>query len=82
MHFSDEVFDRNNNTIFVNIPHPGHNISVPFCINVNLKKVHEIQRFKESYRSFFIDNVFKSDGTLYIATPFDPIFFGLYLKNC
>nr|ADD38691.1 Ribonuclease H2 subunit B [Lepeophtheirus salmonis] len=44
--------------------------------------LRELRAYSDSYRSWFIGDVIESDGRLWIATEFDPIFLALpYLKE-
>ncbi|VVC93038.1 unnamed protein product [Leptidea sinapis] len=65
---------QNNAFTIITLPHPGHGNPVMFCLDDYNKKMHEIITFNEAYRSWFVNNSVKSDGSLIIATPFNPIY--------
>lgn len=68
----DVLMAGNDEKSFHKIPHP-HN-GVPSLFLFYQKKVYELMKFKEEYRSWFIDNSVQKDGALHIVTPVDPLF--------
>uniref|UniRef100_T1HQT3 Ribonuclease H2 subunit B n=1 Tax=Rhodnius prolixus TaxID=13249 RepID=T1HQT3_RHOPR len=81
----DDIFtDDEGNTIDVlKLRHPKTGEGAYFVVN---KIVHEIIKFSDDKRSYFIDDNVTSDGDLYFSTPVDPMFLILpYLtqaKHC
>ncbi|XP_045451182.1 ribonuclease H2 subunit B [Melitaea cinxia] len=65
-----------NNTSFsiITLPHPAHGGPAKYCLNDSDHKIYEIVTFKEPYRSWFIEDTVKSDGSLLMTTPIDPLF--------
>ncbi|KAK2155684.1 hypothetical protein LSH36_233g01010 [Paralvinella palmiformis] len=53
-----------------------------FLFSSDNKKIFEVLKFNEEYRSWFIGNSVQSDGSLYIPSPVEPMFLALpYLIN-
>ncbi|KAK9504383.1 hypothetical protein O3M35_010725 [Rhynocoris fuscipes] len=55
----------------IKLRHPKTGDGAYFAIN---GKVHEILKFSDEKRSYFIDDNVASDGDLYLSTPVDPLF--------
>ncbi|XP_030027675.2 ribonuclease H2 subunit B [Manduca sexta] len=65
---------ENNNFSIVTLPHPAHSQPSKYCLDDNQKKIFEVVTFKEPHRSWFIGDTVKSDGSLQILTPINPLF--------
>lgn len=67
-----------NNSSFsiITLPHPAHGGPAKYCLDDANHKIYEIVTFKEPYRSWFIEDSVKSDGSLLMTTPIDPLFLG------
>lgn len=44
------------------------------CFLFNNEMLQELQWFKQSYGSWFLGDYISEDGSLYMATPVDPVF--------
>lgn len=44
----------------------------------HLSKFYEILSFNEEHRSWFADDLVYPNGSIYMTTAFDPLFWGLY----
>ncbi|XP_074658404.1 ribonuclease H2 subunit B-like [Tubulanus polymorphus] len=74
--------DTENGQNFYQIRHPKTGESCLFMISNGGTRLHEVIKFDESYRSWFIGNHVQQDGGLYLVTPMDPIFLLLpYLQK-
>ncbi|KAI4466461.1 ribonuclease h2 subunit b [Holotrichia oblita] len=66
----------------VHLRHPNSGDTGAFLFSKDNKYVQEILTYVEHKRSWFIDDSVRSDGTLKISTPIDPVFLVLpYLRN-
>lgn len=77
-----EDFTKNNDTesFFHKLPHPRTGESCLFLFRD--KKVYQLMKCDESYRSWFIDESVQKDGTFCTITPMDPLFLALpYLEK-
>lgn len=61
----------------IKLSHPRRKIEVPYIIQDN--QICEINRAIERPSSWFVDDTVDDDGSLYIATPIDPLFILLQL---
>jgi len=68
----DESYIVENDPIIISLPHPKRNTFAKFIVFND--KLLEIQRMIEDPSSWFIDNTVQQDGSLYIASPIDPLF--------
>ncbi|XP_065841081.1 ribonuclease H2 subunit B-like [Oscarella lobularis] len=59
---------------FVNLPHPRTRESGLFLLTNDGKRIHEVQKYEDSPKSWFINNSVNKDGSLCLATPIDPLF--------
>ncbi|XP_074032743.1 ribonuclease H2 subunit B [Leptinotarsa decemlineata] len=68
----------------VTLRHPKTDDSAKFLVSPRNNTLQEIFTFTDGPRSWFIDESVKSNGTLHLSTPIDPIFLVLpYLrKHC
>ncbi|XP_045505904.1 ribonuclease H2 subunit B [Colias croceus] len=73
MLIKDSLFKNNSFTI-ISLPHPAHGSLTRYCLDEENKKVYEIVTFNEPYRSWFIDETVKSDGSIMLVTPVNPLF--------
>jgi hypothetical protein len=53
------IIEENSNFEIITLSHPKTETKVKFAINIELKKLYEIQRFKRIPSSFFIDEEVK-----------------------
>lgn len=60
----------------VNLRHPSTGESAVFLFSPSNNSVQEVITFDGGRRSWFIDDVVKSDGKMQLSTPIDPIFLG------
>lgn len=60
----------------VNLRHPSTGESAVFLFSPTNNSVQEVITFDGGRRSWFIDDVVKSDGKMQLSTPIDPIFLG------
>ncbi|XP_032515786.2 ribonuclease H2 subunit B [Danaus plexippus] len=65
---------KNDNFNIITLPHPAHGGPSKYCLDKANLKIYEILTFKEDYRSWFINESVKSDGSLMIVTPINPLF--------
>ncbi|CAG9576041.1 unnamed protein product [Danaus chrysippus] len=65
---------KNDNFSIITLPHPAHGGPSKYCLDQANLKIYEIVTFKEDYRSWFIDDTVKSDGSLMMVTPINPLF--------
>ena len=83
--FTQDSQDNNEETSIVSLPHPRTKKHVKFLLKeVNYKRILcEINRQCDNPSSWLInDNSVQSDGSILIATPFDPLFiFLLFLHE-
>lgn len=68
---------KNDNFSIVTLPHPGHGQPTKYCLDDLKNKIYELVTFSEPYRSWFIGETVKSDGSLLMVTPVNPIFLGI-----
>ncbi|XP_053600842.1 ribonuclease H2 subunit B [Plodia interpunctella] len=67
------VKDNNNFTI-VTLPHPVTGNPAKYCLDDEHNKIYEVVTFSEPYRSWLIGETVKSDGSLLMVTPVNPLF--------
>lgn len=77
MCFFTESILANNKFKIITLPHPSSGSPAKYCLDDNTNKIYEIITFNEPYRSWFIEDTVKSDGSLLLATPINPVFLGL-----
>ncbi|CAH1643300.1 unnamed protein product [Spodoptera littoralis] len=65
---------ENNNFNIVTLPHPAGGKPVKYCLDNKNKKIYEIISYDEPYRSWFIGETVKSDGSVQMCTLVNPIF--------
>jgi len=66
------------NLSLLSLPHPKKGVQTKYFTTSN-NKLLEIQRMLDEPCCWFIDNAVEKDGTLYMATPMDPLFLALPL---
>ncbi|CAN7997596.1 unnamed protein product, partial [Ixodes hexagonus] len=64
----------------ISLPHPKTGAASLF-LRSDAGQYFEITKFKEKFRSWFLGDTVESDGSLYIVTPMDPLFFALALMQ-
>lgn len=64
----------------VSLPHPKTGAPALF-VRSDAGQYFEMTKFKEKFRSWFLGDTVESDGSLYIVTPMDPLFFALSLMQ-
>ncbi|TGZ48043.1 hypothetical protein CRM22_010993 [Opisthorchis felineus] len=70
----DGLLDDLSKCIVLKLPHPRSSQLILFLWNRKLRLLYELQYVTESYRSWFLGSTIKSEGGLYLCTPFDPMF--------
>lgn len=73
--FTDSLLENNNFNI-ITLPHPAGGKPVKYCLDDINKKIYEIISYDEPYRSWFIGETVKSDGSVQMCTTIHPIFLG------
>lgn len=73
--FTDDLFENDNFSI-ITLPHPAHGEHTKYCLDDVNKKIYEIVSFSEPYRSWFIGDTVKSEGSTMMVTPVNPLFLG------
>ena len=63
----------------INLPHPKSKQATPFALTADTKNLCEIKNFSRPYKTILTPNRIISNPTIYIITPFDPIFIILSL---
>ena len=63
----------------INLPHPKTKQATPFALTADTTKLCEIKNFSRPYKTIITPNRIISNPTIYIITPFDPIFILLSL---
>jgi len=66
-------------TLVMSFKHPKTNVPAKFLVVKNelLVKIFELKKHSEEHCAWFVGNYVLSDGSMFIATPFDPLFFAL-----
>ncbi|XP_023955081.2 ribonuclease H2 subunit B [Bicyclus anynana] len=72
--FIKESLLDNDNFRIVTLPHPAHGNPAKYVLDNLHHKMYEVVTFSEPYRSWFIDDTVKSDGSVMMVTPFNPLF--------
>lgn len=65
---------ENINFRIVILAHPTHGRPTKYCLDDENNKIFEIVTFDEPHRSWFIGNTVKSDGSIQMVTPVNPLF--------
>uniref|UniRef100_A0A2A4JCG1 Ribonuclease H2 subunit B n=1 Tax=Heliothis virescens TaxID=7102 RepID=A0A2A4JCG1_HELVI len=65
---------ENINFRIVILAHPSHGKPTKYCLDDENKRIFEIVTFDEPHRSWFIGNTVKSDGSIQMVTPVNPLF--------
>lgn len=66
----------------IKLKHPHTDKAALFLFSANNSKVQEITAFSEDNRSWFVNENVRSDGRLFLSTPFNPVYLALpYLMN-
>lgn len=73
--FTDSLL-LNSNFNIITLPHPGTRKPAKYCVDNENNKIYEVVTFDEPYRSWFIGETVKSDGSVQIFTPLNPLFLG------
>ncbi|CAH2237366.1 jg6224 [Pararge aegeria aegeria] len=71
---------NNDNFQIISLPHPAHGNPAKYVLDNLHLKIYEVVTFSEPYRSWFIDDTVKSDGSIMMVTPINPLFLEFYLK--
>jgi len=61
--------------VLLKLPHPQNGVACLFAFHE--KKVFELMKFNDDYRSWFINDTVQKDGSLTFITPIDPLFLAL-----
>ncbi|KAL0849956.1 hypothetical protein ABMA28_011879 [Loxostege sticticalis] len=69
----ESLFENDNFTI-ISLPHPATGKPAKYCLDDVNSKMYEVVSFNEPYRSWFIDETVKSDGSVMLVTPINPVF--------
>ncbi|CAK1548598.1 unnamed protein product [Leptosia nina] len=69
----DSLFENNSFRI-ITLPHPAHGTPSKYVLDGKNKNIFEIVTFNEPYRSWFIGETVKSDGSFMLVTPINPVF--------
>ncbi|CAH2099662.1 unnamed protein product [Euphydryas editha] len=64
----------NSSFSIITLPHPAHGGPAKYCLDDTNHKIYEIVTFKEPYRSWFVEDSVKSDGSFLMTTSIDPLF--------
>eukprot|EP00794_Sanderia_malayensis_P010877 gene10876-12033_t len=64
--------NKDSETLLYKMPHPKSSQSAVYAFKNN--RVYELVKFKEAFRSWFIDNTVQADGSLHMLTEIDPLF--------
>ncbi|CAB3220862.1 unnamed protein product [Arctia plantaginis] len=64
----------NSNFSIITLPHPGNGKPAKYCVDDENSKIYEVITFDEPYRSWFIGETVKSDGSVQILTTLNPLF--------
>lgn len=73
MFIKDALLDISNFNI-ITLPHPIQGKSAKYCLDSVNNKIYEITTFDEPHRSWFIGEMVKSDGSIQMVTPINPLF--------
>ncbi|XP_026484475.1 ribonuclease H2 subunit B [Vanessa tameamea] len=65
---------NNSNFNIITLPHPAHGDPTKYCLDDVNHKMYEIVTFSEPYRSWFLEDTVKSDGSFLMMTPINPLF--------
>ncbi|KAJ0181326.1 hypothetical protein K1T71_003411 [Dendrolimus kikuchii] len=65
---------ENNSFSIITLPHPAHKKPSKYCLDEVNYKIYEVVTFSEPYRSWFIGETVKSDGSIQMLTPINPLF--------
>ncbi|CAK1600077.1 unnamed protein product [Parnassius mnemosyne] len=69
----DSVLENSNFSI-ITLPHPAHGHLSKYCLDYLNKKLYEVVSFSEPYRSWFMGDYVKCDGSILMITPVNPLF--------
>lgn len=69
----DQLFENDSFSI-VTLPHPANGKPAKFCLDDKHNKMYEVVTFNEPHRSWFIGETVKSDGSIQLVTPVNPLF--------
>lgn len=72
--FTESLLD--NNFRIISLPNPAHGGSVKYVLDHHHLKIYEVVTFNEPYRSWFLNDNVKSDGSVMMVTPINPLFLG------
>ncbi|CAF4915534.1 unnamed protein product [Pieris macdunnoughi] len=76
MLIKDTLFNNNSFRI-ITLPHPAHGSPSKYVLDKSNKKMYEVVTFSEPFRSLFIGETVKSDGSIMLVTPVNPVFLAL-----
>ncbi|CAH0600380.1 unnamed protein product [Chrysodeixis includens] len=65
---------ENSSFSIITLPHPVHGKPAKYCLDDENNKIYEIISFDEPHRSWFIGETVKSDGSIQMVTPINPLF--------
>ncbi|XP_013148485.1 PREDICTED: ribonuclease H2 subunit B [Papilio polytes] len=69
-----ESLFENSSFSIVTLPHPAHGNLSKYCLDNVHNKMFEVVTFNEPYSSWFIGDYVKSDGSILMVTPINPLF--------
>ncbi|KAI5642285.1 hypothetical protein NE865_05647 [Phthorimaea operculella] len=69
-----ESLFENDNFSIITLPHPADNRPTKYVLDDEHNKMYEIVTFNEPHRSWFIGETVKSDGSILMVTPVNPLF--------
>lgn len=65
---------QNKNFRFISLPHPATGKLTKYCLEDVTNKMFEVVTYNEPHRSWFIGETVKSDPSMQILTPINPLF--------
>ncbi|XP_011409827.1 PREDICTED: ribonuclease H2 subunit B-like [Amphimedon queenslandica] len=71
----DALGDNNVQPQFIKYPDPHSGILRQYLISADQRRIYELNKTSSQYRSWFIGESVQSDGSFYVCTKMDPLFF-------
>ncbi|KPJ13747.1 Ribonuclease H2 subunit B [Papilio machaon] len=69
-----ESLFENSSFSIITLPHPANGNFSKYCLDNVHNKMFEVMTYSEPYRSWFIGDFVKSDGSILMITPINPLF--------
>lgn len=73
--FPESLLENDSFTI-ITLPHPADGRPTKYSLDEKHKKLYEVVSYSEPHRSWFIGESVKSDGSIQLLTPINPVFLG------